>query len=268
MSLPHPAANESQIPTERSEGAGNEVAVAAKRTSHESRPLRVAVLASGRGSNLQALINARDGGTLPIELVGLFCDRPTAPAIERARAANVPAVALRPKDYATREAFDAALFDAVAEAKPELIVCAGFMRIIADEQVARFAGRMINIHPSLLPNYTGLHTHARALAAGDAEHGASVHIVIPALDAGPVLAQALVPVLAGDTAETLAERVLAREHPLLLATVGLFAAGRVCSDGEQVELDGRPLRQPLQLDETDQLLICDQDSALPQPWDG
>jgi phosphoribosylglycinamide formyltransferase 1 len=230
MTSPQSGLNESRIP------------------NPESRPLRIAVLASGRGSNLQALIDARDAGKLPIELVGLFSDRPVAPAMERACAAGIPALALRPKDFASREAFDAALFDAVEQVQPGLIVCAGFMRIIADAQVARFEGRMINIHPSLLPKYPGLHTHARALEAGDAEHGASVHFVIPALDAGPVLAQARVPVLADDTPETLAERVLAREHPLLLAAVAVIASGRVRADAERIWLDDAPLASPLQLD--------------------
>ncbi len=210
--------------------------------------MRVAVLASGRGSNLQALINARDAWELAIELVGVFSDRASAGALQRASAAGIPGISLRPKDFATRAEFDAAMFDAVDAVQPSLIVCAGYMRIIAAEQVARFEGRMINIHPSLLPKYTGLHTHARALQAGDAVHGASVHYVIPALDAGPVLAQAQVPVLADDTPESLAVRVLAREHPLLLAAVGLIASGRVAADARQILVDGAPLSAPLQLD--------------------
>lgn len=217
-------------------------------TSHQSRLLRVVVLASGRGSNLQALIDARDAGQLAIELVGVFSDRASAGALQRAAAAGIPGLALRPKDFTTRVDFDAAMFDAVDAVQPSLIVCAGYMRIIAAEQVARFEGRMINIHPSLLPRYTGLHTHARALRAGDSEHGASVHYVIPALDAGPVLAQARVPVLSDDTPESLAERVLAREHPLLLAAVKLIASGRVMADTQQIRIDGAPLSAPLQLD--------------------
>lgn len=217
-------------------------------TNPQSRPLRVAVLASGRGSNLQALIDARDADQLPIELVGVFSDRAGAGALSRATEAGIPCLSLSPKAFATRAEFDATLFDAVTAVQPSLIVCAGYMRIIAAEQVARFEGRMINIHPSLLPKYTGLHTHARALQAGDTEHGASVHYVIPALDAGPVLAQARVPVHANDTPESLAERVLAREHPLLLAAVRLIASGRVKADAQLIRIDGAPLSAPLQID--------------------
>lgn len=189
-----------------------------------------------------------DAGILAIELVGVFSDKPDCGALAFARARGIPAQAFRPRDFAAREAYDESLFSAVAGVHPNLIVCAGYMRLISAAAVRRFQGRMINIHPSLLPKYPGLDTHARALAAGDAEHGASVHGVIPALDAGPVLAQARVPVLADDTAATLAARVLEREHPLLIATVAALVAGRLRLGAEHAELDGRPLAAPLQLD--------------------
>ncbi|MFN3902530.1 phosphoribosylglycinamide formyltransferase [Rehaibacterium terrae] len=210
-----------------------------------SRPCRIAVLASGRGSNLAALVAARAAGRLPVEFAGVFSDRAGAGALDIARAHGIPALALSPKEFADRAAFDESLFSRIAAVQPDLIVCAGYMRLISEAAVRRFAGRMINIHPSLLPKYPGLHTHARAIAAGEREHGASVHYVIPALDAGPVIAQATVPVLAGDTPETLARRVLEREHPLLVASVRLLAEGRVRQAGAAVELDSRPLPAPL-----------------------
>ena len=209
--------------------------------------MRLAVLASGRGSNLQAILDAIGDGVLDAGVVGVFSDRPKAQALERARAAGIPAIALRPADFDTRDAYDAALFDAIARAQPELIVCAGYMRLLGAAQVEAWHGRMINIHPSLLPLFKGLRTHEQALAAGALQHGASVHFVTAELDGGPVIAQARVAVLPGDDAASLAARVLDREHPLLLATLQLLAARRLRLDGASVEFDGRPLRQPLQL---------------------
>lgn len=194
-------------------------------------PLRVAVLASGRGSNLQALHRAQSEGRLPIALVGVFSDKPGSGALAYARAHGLPAEALLASDFPDREAFDSALMQAVAATRPELIVCAGFMRIISPAGVRAAPCPMINIHPSLLPKYPGLHTHARALAAGDAEHGASVHLVDEVLDGGRVLAQARVPVRAGEEPSQLAERVLSREHPLLIATVRAIADGRIRLQG-------------------------------------
>lgn len=205
------------------------------------------MLASGRGSNLAALVAAREAGRLPVEFVGVFSDRASAGALDIARVHGIPAIALSPKDFADRATFDESLFSRIAQVQPDLIVCAGYMRLISEAAVLRFPGRMINIHPSLLPKYPGLHTHARAIEAGEREHGASVHYVIPALDAGPVIAQARVPVLDGDTPETLARRVLGREHPLLAASVRLVAEGRVRQAGDAVEFDGRPLPSPLLL---------------------
>jgi phosphoribosylglycinamide formyltransferase-1 len=215
--------------------------------------LRIAVLASGRGSNFNALLQATLRGEMPARIVGLFSDKPACGAMELARAAGLPAIAVRPREHPSREAFDEKFFEAVDRVQPDLIVCAGYMRLISAAEASRHQGRMINIHPSLLPRYPGLDTHARALAAGDAEHGASVHYVIPALDAGPVISQARVPVLAGDDAEALAARVIAREHPLLCATVREIARGRVRMAGEQVEFDGAALPAPLQLGPQDRL---------------
>ncbi|GAA3932931.1 phosphoribosylglycinamide formyltransferase [Luteimonas lutimaris] len=209
-------------------------------------PCRIAALASGRGSNLQALLDAIDGGSLAAQVVGVFSDRSKAAALQRARDAGIPARSLSPKAFASRAAFDAALFDAIDEVQPDLIVCAGYMRLISGGAVDARRGRIINIHPSLLPAFKGLHTHQQALDAGVAEHGASVHFVTPDLDGGPVIAQARVPVLPGDDADTLAARVLEREHPLLVETVRWLAAGRIALAEDAVQVDG-VAGPPLQL---------------------
>ena len=211
------------------------------------RRLRLAVLASGRGSNLQAILDAIAGGRLAAEVAGVFSDRASAQALERAQAAGVPAHALSPRGFASRAAFDDALFAAVDALGPDLVVCAGYMRLIDPGVITPRAGRVINIHPSLLPAFKGLHTHRQALQAGVAEHGASVHFVSAELDGGPVIAQVRVPVAAGDDEATLAARVLAREYPLMLATLRLFAGARVALREDGVHVDGQVLRAPLQL---------------------
>lgn len=210
-------------------------------------PLRIAVLASGRGSNLQALIDAIAAGTLDAQLVGVFSDQPAAFALQRARAAGIPVHVFDPRDFATRLACDEQLFSRIDGVHPDLIVCAGYMRLVSERQVEARRGRMLNIHPSLLPAFKGLRTHAQALAARVPEHGASVHYVTADLDGGPVVAQVRVPVHDGDDAQALARRVLAREHPLLVETIRLIAAGRIMLAGEKVQLDGTALPAPLQL---------------------
>ena len=211
--------------------------------------LRVAVLASGRGSNFAALLESERNPDAGFRLVGLYSDRTEAPALQRARAAGLDAASRSPRDYADRAAFDAALFGRVARIHPDLIVCAGYMRIISATALAHLTTPMINIHPSLLPLYPGLDTHARALAAGDAEHGVSVHVVTAELDGGPVIAQARVKVCPGDTPELLAARVLEQEHRLLPACVRLFANGRLRLTNTQPYLDDMPLEAPLQLND-------------------
>ncbi|MDR6991459.1 phosphoribosylglycinamide formyltransferase [Luteimonas sp. 3794] len=209
--------------------------------------LRLAVLASGRGSNLQVILDAITAGTLDAEVVGAWSDRGDAQALVRARDAGLPAYAIRPRDFTDRAAHDHALFGALDAAAPDLIVCAGYMRLIGADVLASRAGRMINIHPSLLPAFKGLHTHQRALDAGATEHGASVHYVTAELDGGPVIAQARVPVLPGDDAAHLSARVLTHEHPLLLETLRWIAAGRVRLHEDGVHVDGRRADGPLQL---------------------
>lgn len=215
-------------------------------STRSAGPARIAVLASGRGSNLQAIIDAIVAGTLDAQLVGVFSDRPDAQAL--ARVAPDLRWSARPKAFGSRDAFEIALGDALAAVRPDWIVCAGYMRILGSAFVARFRGRLLNIHPSLLPRHRGLHTHAAALAAGDRVHGASVHFVDNELDAGAVIAQASVAVRAGDEADTLAARVLEREHPLLVAVLRLATAGRLDERDGRACLDGHALFKPLQLD--------------------
>lgn len=185
---------------------------------------RVAILISGGGSNMAGLL--RDMATdHPAEAVLVVSNRPGAGGLEKARALGVPTATVDHRDYPDREAFEAALTAVLEPARPDIICLAGFMRVLTPGFVRRWQGRMLNIHPSLLPKYPGLHTHARAIEAGDAEAGCTVHEVIPELDAGPVLGQARVPVLPGDTPEALAERVLEMEHRLYPAVLRRFAAG-------------------------------------------
>lgn len=209
--------------------------------------MRVAVLASGRGTNFAALADAQRAGLLPIELCALLSDKIDAPALKVADKYEVPVVALDPKKYTKRSAFDRALFDAAASFRPDLIVMAGYMRVVDPDVIAPWNGRIVNIHPSLLPKYPGLRTHQRALDAGDTEHGASVHFVTAELDGGPVISQTLIRVETGDNPERLAARLLICEHRLLVATVDLLARNRVMLTDAGVALDGNMLRRPLRL---------------------
>ena len=207
----------------------------------------VVVLASGRGSNFAALLDAQRQAAVPIRIRALLSDKPAAPALARAREAGIDAVALSAADFPDRAAFDRALFVRVAEFQPDLIVLAGYMRVIDTAVVDAWRARIINIHPSLLPKFPGLRTHARALEAGDSMHGASVHFVTGELDGGPVFAQVEMPILAGDTPEALARRLLPLEHRLLVASVDLIARGHIVLGSSGVELDGVPLAAPLRL---------------------
>jgi phosphoribosylglycinamide formyltransferase-1 len=210
-------------------------------------PLRIAVLASGRGSNLAALLAARERGELAAEFVLVASDKAHAGALRLAAGAGIPTLVLDPKAYPDRRAFDLELFGQLAASGAELVVLAGFMRILDGEAIAPWAGRMLNIHPSLLPKYRGLHTHRRALEAGDVEHGASVHFVTAELDGGPVVAQATLPIEPGEDEQRLAQRLLPLEHRLLPATVGLIAEGRLGWRDSAPTFDGQPLAAPLRL---------------------
>jgi phosphoribosylglycinamide formyltransferase-1 len=205
----------------------------------------IVVLVSGRGSNLQAIIDAarRD---LPVAIQAAISHRPRAYALERAARAGIPTHVIDHTLYPDREDFERALGACIDAYAPRLIVLAGFMRILSRRFVVRYEQRLINIHPSLLPALPGLHTHERALDLGLKEHGATVHFVTDMLDAGPIIHQARVPVLRGDTPETLAERVLAQEHRILPEVIRWFAEGRLTLQGEVVWLDGKPVSDTFQ----------------------
>jgi len=204
------------------------------------------VLASGRGSNLAALLVARDCGDLPAEFVLVASDKATAGALRLAEGAGVPTLVLDPRAYPDRRRFDLDLFDRIADSGADLLVMAGFMRIIDGDALTPWIGRMVNIHPSLLPKYRGLQTHRRALEAGDREHGASVHYVTAELDGGPVIAQVHIAIKPDDDEQRLAQRLLPLEHRLLVAVVADIAAGKVSLDGDGVQFEQETLTQPLQ----------------------
>ncbi|MEJ2480104.1 MAG: phosphoribosylglycinamide formyltransferase [Acidihalobacter sp.] len=207
-------------------------------------PARIVVLVSGRGSNLEALLAATENGSIDGRVVAVVSNRPGAFALERARRHGVVAQTVDHTAYADRAAFDLALREAIDAHAPTLVVLAGFMRILTPEFVAHYAGRMLNIHPSLLPAYPGLRTHARALVDGVERHGASVHFVTNELDGGPVVLQGEVAVHEGDDPERLAARVQLVEHAIYPQAVAWYAAGRLRLAGDHVELDGRRLDAP------------------------
>jgi phosphoribosylglycinamide formyltransferase-1 len=210
---------------------------------------KVAVLASGRGSNLAALLKARERGELPVEFVLVGSDRADALALQLADKAGIATLALDPKAYPDRQAFDMELFRRIEASGAHWLVLAGFMRIIDGEALRPWIGRMINIHPSLLPKYRGLHTHRRALKAGDTEHGASVHFVTAELDGGPVVAQARIAIRPGDGEQQLAHRLLPLEHRLLPAVLDLLTSGQLEWRDEAAWFHGKFLSRPLQMDE-------------------
>ncbi|HEY3517864.1 MAG TPA: phosphoribosylglycinamide formyltransferase [Gammaproteobacteria bacterium] len=210
---------------------------------------RVAVLISGEGSNLQALIDAAQAGQLGASIVTVVSNRGAARGLDRARAAGIEALHLGAQRGQERADYDAALAALLAPRKPDLLVLAGFMRILGPKLVERYEGRMLNLHPSLLPKYPGLDTHRRVLEAGDNWHGATVHFVTDVLDGGPPIIQYRLPVGAGDTADSLAQRVHKGEHIILPRAVSWFAAGRLRLAGGSVMLDGRALHEPVAIDE-------------------
>ncbi len=210
--------------------------------------LPLVILISGRGSNMQAILELAANGALPVDIRAVISNRPEASGLETARAAGLHTETVDHRDYPSREDYDRALQAAIDRHAPELVVLAGFMRILTPGFVRHFQGRLLNIHPSLLPAFRGLHTHRRALEAGVAEHGASVHFVTEELDGGPVIAQIPVPVRPGDTEADLARRVLAQEHRLYPTVIGWFATGRLRYRDGAAWLDGRPLPEPQRLD--------------------
>jgi phosphoribosylglycinamide formyltransferase 1 len=207
--------------------------------------LPVAVIISGRGSNMEAIVRASLRGGSRFRVVRVIADRDSAGGLARAAALGVPTSIVPVRQYSDRAAFDAALAADIESSGAQLVALAGFMRILSAEFVQRFAGRLLNIHPSLLPKYKGLDTHARALAAGDSHHGASVHYVTAELDGGPVIMQGRLRIRAGDTPESVSARVHALEHIIYPHVCSLIAAQRIeCRDGT-VYFDGAPLAAPL-----------------------
>ncbi|EKF74976.1 phosphoribosylglycinamide formyltransferase [Alcanivorax hongdengensis A-11-3] len=202
---------------------------------------RLVVLISGSGTNLQAIIDACQAGQLDAETVLVLSNRPDVGGLDRAHQAGIDTVTLDHRQFDSREAFDQAMIDAIDPYRPDTVVLAGFMRILSPLFVRHYAGRLLNIHPSLLPRHRGLHTHQRALEDGDTEHGCSIHFVTEELDGGPLIAQAPIAVTANDTAQTLSNRVQQCEHQLYPLVLQWRAQQRLSLTDEGVLLDGKPL---------------------------
>lgn len=222
-------------------------------SSPSTTRLPVVVLISGNGSNLQAIIDAannpannHDQKPLPVDIKLVISSKRNAFGLERAQRADIPTALLEDTDYETREDYDRALQMLIDEQHPKLVVLAGFMRILSEGFVNHYQDRLINIHPSLLPEYRGLKTHQRVIEAGDKEHGATVHFVTPELDDGPLVLQAKVPVLPDDSVETLKQRVLEKEHIIYPLVIRWIAESRLTVENHQLVFDSRPLNQPLQ----------------------
>ncbi len=199
------------------------------------------MLISGGGTNLQAIIDAQASGELPITLCAVISNKDHVGGLTRAQKHNIPSIVLDHKQFDSREAFDTRLQEIIDSQAPDIVVLAGFMRILTAEFTRHYEGRMINIHPSLLPKYQGLHTHQRAIDAGDKEHGATVHFVTAELDGGPAIIQAKVPILEDDDADSLAFRVLQKEHKIFPLAVKWLAEKRVTMENNAAVLDGRKL---------------------------
>lgn len=211
--------------------------------------LRIVVLVSGNGSNLQAILDAANQPDFAAEVVAVVSNRPDAYALQRAKNAGVKSVVVDHTGFSDRDSYDAELINIIDSFEPSIVLLAGFMRILTSRFVRHYSCRLLNIHPSLLPKYKGLHTHRRVLENGDATHGASVHFVTEELDGGPVVLQARIGVQEDDTSESLAERLLKKEHQIYPMVISWIAEGRLtCKDNTPL-FDGEPLDAPLQLDE-------------------
>jgi len=203
--------------------------------------LRIVVLISGNGSNLQAIIDDIHDDEVDASVVAVISNKPQAYGLQRAEQAGIPTLIVKSAGATSREDYDRQLQQAIDQFQPDLVVLAGFMRILSDAFVNHYHGQLINIHPSLLPKYQGLNTHQRVLEAGDTHHGASVHFVIPKLDAGPLILQAEVPIHRDDTAVTLAQRVHSQEHIIYPLVIKWFAEGRIKMTGNKTYKDGKEL---------------------------
>ncbi len=211
--------------------------------------LSLVVLISGSGSNLQAIIDGA-ASDLPVEIKAVISNKADAYGLERARKAGIEVRILNHKEFSDRDSYDQALGDLIEEFQPGLVILAGFMRILTPALVNRFHGRMLNIHPSLLPKFRGLHTHQRALEAGERVHGATVHFVTEELDGGPLIIQAQVPVTEDDTPDSLATRVLRQEHAIYPQAIRMFAQGELRMEGDVVYYADKPLSSPIIIDAT------------------
>ncbi len=211
-------------------------------------PCRIVALISGGGTNLQAIIDAAASGDIPGQMAAVLSNKADVRGLARAKAAGIPTEVVEHRDFPDRASFDDAMQQAIDRYQPDLVVLAGFMRILTPEFVHHYQGRMLNIHPSLLPAYPGLHTHQRAIEAGDAEHGATVHFVTAELDGGPSILQGRVPIEGDDTPESLAARVLTQEHRIYPLTVSWFCQGRLELAADGARLDGNTLAAPLDID--------------------
>ena len=200
----------------------------------------IVILISGRGSNMEAIVRAQQAEAWPARIAAVISNKPDAKGLAFAQANGIPTAVVPNKEFPTREAFDAALQATIDRFEPDLVVLAGFMRILTAPFVEHYAGRMLNIHPSLLPLFPGLHTHRQALDAGVEEHGATVHFVTAELDHGPAVIQARIPVLPGDTEDSLAERLLAEEHVIYPQSVRLFIEDRLSIEGGEVRIAATP----------------------------
>ncbi|MFK7975128.1 MAG: phosphoribosylglycinamide formyltransferase [Halioglobus sp.] len=202
---------------------------------------RLAILISGRGSNLQAFIDACAAGELAANIAVVLCNNPNAAGLARATEAGIPTACIDHRKFQDRESFDQAMVDELNNHSVDLVILAGFMRILTPVFINAFEGKLLNIHPSLLPKYPGLNTHQRALDAGDNEAGVTVHFVTQQLDGGPPVLQAKVPVTRTDTADTLAQKVIALEHVIYLVAVRWFLQGRLVLDGSRATFNGEPI---------------------------
>jgi phosphoribosylglycinamide formyltransferase-1 len=207
--------------------------------------LPIAILISGRGSNMRVIAERAAEGSLPVDVRVVVSDQASAPGLDIARSMDIPTEVLSPREFPDRASFDRALADRVARYEPKLIVLAGFMRILTREFIAPFAGQIFNIHPSLLPKYRGLHTHRKALQACDPAHGASVHFVTEELDGGPVIIQACIDVRPEDDETSLSARVQRQEHTIYPRAIEWFATGRLALIDDRIMLDGERLDKPL-----------------------